>query len=80
MRMHFQEEQFGGNFAKKFPPSPLQEIPLLSGLPFSSPRKTASQSIIEVFGEGSGEKPFFKKGLSRFLFWKAHWHYVRSLP
>jgi hypothetical protein len=54
--------KFGGNFsAKKFRPNPLQEIHIDLWLADFPRRKSASQSIyIEVFGEGPGEKPFFK--------------------
>ena len=57
----------GETSCKKFPPGPLQELLLVAGPPVSSPRKPAGQSMIEVFGKGSGEKPSFKKVLPSLL-------------
>jgi len=48
---------------KKFPPDPLQETLYSAGIPASCARKPGCRRRIEVFGEGLGEGPFYKKVL-----------------
>jgi len=64
--MRFQESNLEEtSLQRSFPQAPFKKLLVISGSPVSSPRKPASRSILEVFGEGSGEEPFFKKGLPR---------------
>jgi len=52
---------------KKFPLDPLQETLYSAGIPASWPRKPECRRRIEVFGEGLGEEPFYKKVLPALL-------------
>ena len=64
----FKRVRPGGNpNAKKSSPSPFQVTLIYVVLPPSYTRTAVKPRYLEVFGEGSGERPFFKKILPGIL-------------
>ena len=59
--MRVQKSKIEGNFfvQRSFPPSPPQETLMFIFCSLSSLRKANRKCQLEVFGEGSGEEPFF---------------------
>ncbi|GEM_PF-5278175 len=73
--IRFQKSELRGKLlCKEVSPRPLQETLLLSGLPVSSLRKPASQSMNRSFWRGVWGGTFFQKGSPQITSLTANWY------